>query len=84
MALVPVAEAVGDNDNRDGKNKGGLAFFVKGDNGIKHEVGRVAYERSNGLWKDKDFDTAVDEMMERTKKTITAVHELQEFAGQLV
>lgn len=84
MAIVPVARVVGDNVNQDGKNRGSLAFYVKAEGSIEQEVGRVAFERSNGLWKDKSWDEALVEVKTRITSSIKTMHELTEFAGKLL
>lgn len=75
--------------NENNRNEGGLILMIQTlDNGvatgISEEVGGIAFERSNSLNPDKDFETAVEEKKEVVAKTIEVLQELEAKKAELL
>lgn len=77
-------EAAFKGNNADGHNKGGLAFYLVTPGGTREEVGRVAIERDESKYPDRDYDTQVNIYLDKARNSLIVINELSADAGELM
>lgn len=79
----PGSLKAGEKEGEQGTNEGGMVIELVSSSGGREEVTRVAWVRQNSIQPELPFGEALDQEMEKAKKSIEVLNELVAGAGEL-